>query len=1017
MKNTPHKVIIAIIIGLLSVQTFFPSLSSLLLPEIHAIDHTIEPLDETQNMSLLDKATQPIQTKEFDIHTPFFQFPVSVIEGVVDQPIDVFVVSSQPLDEITLVVAKEAAIVEEEFAAEVKSKKLSEEEQEWTLTFDEELMEFEIPIVFNQIGDYQLVIGEAELTIEVQAEDDEEEDSDDDADNETIETEVSPSETPQEGERTTQPSNDANLNENQQDTEADQAEAIAQLTEPVTPLNEISHRDVSNWQEFMAAIVNKDVNYINIVNDFESSDNPTQGVSGVAAGSATSNPTNGLAYIWTTASGISRTLVIEGNGYQIDFRAVAVGFYDSTVNSATPWDITYQNIDIVHGNYYGFMNFTNMSIAQQNLSRMRYHNLTNAGNQLIHSHATPVVMSGEVTSHQSPTYTSRSGRVQTINATNQVNMEITQLEVLDNAVVDMSTINAGNIYLYYATGRMIIGDDVKMTLRTAGTGGEAYGANIYIQNGRIDIGNRSELHLNARANSPAISMYASGAHFEMSEDSKVVIKADGRTTSLNGWGYNIIYMGAGSTMLIGNKSSVEIDAVNQGTTTSGVIHVAGAATFIVAKEGILDIKSDGTNPSHSLMTFLSSASTFTFADAQRINLEKTRAVTGNAANSSLISISGSGGLLDVDIQAAKQWRHGNLTEEPDFSWSPIFNLKVNFASTLSSISNVSSISQEIVDHFRANFTTRAQRILFEYIPDVEVHLEPLTEDPALEGSRIIRGKATPYSVIRFDGDPAIPAPQLQSPSFDDNSLFHLQADANGDFSLTLAEGDRFTKHNTVTAYAFLNGKFDTAETVVQEIATMNPRDPIAPDIEVNPENKPDIPEHLGFISIDFISQYNFGDVSISADTKQYKALPQRLSSADGSVTEERPNYVQISDRRAQFTGWELNATLSAAGFRNDRGEELRGARIILENAVMLTNAANSAIPPTYSESMILDPGVPALIAEADANEGSGTWIQRYGDMGTMGDSVKLEVPIGSNPRNMTYQATIEWELSFVPSTE
>ncbi|MGQ0518546.1 hypothetical protein ACT453_55190, partial [Bacillus sp. D-CC] len=77
-----------------------------------------------------------------------------------------------------------------------------------------------------------------------------------------------------------------------------------------------------------------------------------------------------------------------------------------------------------------------------------------------------------------------------------------------------------------------------------------------------------------------------------------------------------------------------------------------------------------------------------------------------------------------------------MTEEPDFSWSPIFNLKVNFASTLSSISNVSSISQEIVDHFRANFTTRAQRILFEYIPDVEVHLEPLPEDPALEGSRI-----------------------------------------------------------------------------------------------------------------------------------------------------------------------------------------------------------------------------------------------------------------------------------------
>ncbi len=43
-------------------------------------------------------------------------------------------------------------------------------------------MEFEIPIVFNKIGDYKLVIGEAELTIEVQTEDVAEDDSDDDTD-------------------------------------------------------------------------------------------------------------------------------------------------------------------------------------------------------------------------------------------------------------------------------------------------------------------------------------------------------------------------------------------------------------------------------------------------------------------------------------------------------------------------------------------------------------------------------------------------------------------------------------------------------------------------------------------------------------------------------------------------------------------------------------------------------------------------------------------------------------------
>ncbi len=38
-----------------------------------------------------------------------------------------------------------------------------------------------------------------------------------------------------------------------------------------------------------------------------------------------------------------------------------------------------------------------------------------------------------------------------------------------------------------------IGNDVKLFLRAAGTAGEAFGANIYIANGRIEIGNRSEL--------------------------------------------------------------------------------------------------------------------------------------------------------------------------------------------------------------------------------------------------------------------------------------------------------------------------------------------------------------------------------------------------------------------------------------------------------------------------------------------------------------------------------------------
>lgn len=203
--------------------------------------------------------------------------------------------------------------------------------------------------------------------------------------------------------------------------------------------------------------------------------------------------------------------------------------------------------------------------------------------------------------------------------------------------------------------------------------------------------------------------------------------------------------------------------------------------------------------------------------------------------------------------------------------------------------------------------------------------------------------------------------------------------------------------------------------VYRMMGVPSPVDPTDPDNEVSPENPPEIDEDQGLISIDFVSQYIFGDVSISAGTATYPARPQRLLDPQGNPTEERPNYLQISDRRAINDGWTLTATMTENGFQSNEGDSLPGARILLENIEMVTNSMNqSTVPPTYNETAKIEPGIPTPIASALDNQGTGTWVQRYGDLNTMGNSVKLEVPIGADPKQATYRATIEWELRFVP---
>lgn len=233
--------------------------------------------------------------------------------------------------------------------------------------------------------------------------------------------------------------------------------------------------------------------------------------------------------------------------------------------------------------------------------------------------------------------------------------------------------------------------------------------------------------------------------------------------------------------------------------------------------------------------------------------------------------------------------------------------------------------------------------------------------------------------------------------------------------------DEQGNQNPPSELSFRDAVFPAATTLkILKTGPLPPVDPLEPDVEVNPENPPVIPENQGLLSLDFVSQFRFGQVPIRSTKGTYHALPQQMIPAEGATeTKERPNYVQITDQRkdVEETGWRLSATLDSQGFRNEDNEPLIGAQISLANQRLMTTSENSnaSMPElsTVKDSVTLAPGEAQPLLTGDS-QSTGTWVYRFGDQETAATSVTLEVPAGANPKLGRYRATIEWSLSSVP---
>lgn len=997
MKKKPLKLLL-LVIGLVSIPLSFPFIRDTFIAPLYALQEQEREEDE------LSSSEEMADLKDVD-----FQFLTSNKQGYLGEKIPIEIVAHQPVTEVAVVLPPEAVIDPSLFPEGMTIEQM--EADQWQLLSETPQSSWLLPLAFGEEGTYEVMVGDERLAVEIQG-------------------------SPEEGEEGQEEAQESDREEAEPENEEQSETTYPDQTEPKEGAlpndaddSEDPKRYVANWQEFILAIQTRTVNYITLTENFDSPDRPAEGLSNVTMTNwfGNQNPSGVATYLYLNSPRISRTLIIEGQGHTIDFRSVSVCFNNITAHPETPWDITLQNIEMYSGNYYGPIQYNDLQADNQRAATIRYHNVNHVGNQLFHGFQSTAVLSGNVSSVQRNPYDAGLGRGNwNINATNQVNFEVGYLEVLEGAKVHLSTINAGNVWFPHSpNSTFTIGDDAEVTIIANGPNpNEAWGANICFRyNPTLTVGKGATLDLRTKSNSPAITtngwLPAQTAHINLLEESTLKISNSGRNTAANNDTTNIISMppGHGSSINLRKGSTLDIEAVNQNNSASHPIFFHASGQINIDEDATLDIKSDSLSASQSLIMFSTNSnannSTINIDDAARVNLQKTRSITSSTAH--VIR----NARLNVSNQSIKQWIPGNTNENPNFDWENILSLNANINASGIPTNTVSALDSNIAEHARANFTPRAQRLLFENIPPVEIALDPLTNDRSQRNSYTITGETSPGAYVRFSRDLSLPEPTLDTVvnAEGETERFHVIAEEDGSFEFDLSQFDDFDYfrgQEVVTATAFLNGRRDETSVIVDGV---DPRDPLNPDVDVDPDNRPTLPENQGLISIDFISQFDFGHVPIRSSQAYYPALPQKLRNAEGDPAGgERPNYVQISDRREESTGWTLSARLDEAGFVSEEGHQLRGVQLLLNNIRMATTSSNTSSTPTYLESRELNAGR-QILAKAEEGQGSGTWIQRFGDGETMDQSVMLEVPVNATPQATSYTGIIHWELSFVPEMD
>lgn len=222
---------------------------------------------------------------------------------------------------------------------------------------------------------------------------------------------------------------------------------------------------------------------------------------------------------------------------------------------------------------------------------------------------------------------------------------------------------------------------------------------------------------------------------------------------------------------------------------------------------------------------------------------------------------------------------------------------------------------------------------------------------------------------------------------------------------------------------------------VPDTSVTPPIDPVTPDAEkpvepfdpTKPEtgNKPN-PGTTGPLSIDFASSLDFGKNKISNKDEVYYANPQYFFTTDGTgpdLSNPKPNYVQVSDKRGTNAGWTLTVKQETqmTATTNTLNKVLDGAEITLTQNKAVSNS--TAVAPTPND-VALVAGDSSTVMSATAGQGSGTWISAFGNVESVevegkvtakNKAITLSVP-GATPKDaVQYKTVLTWTIADLPT--
>lgn len=325
------------------------------------------------------------------------------------------------------------------------------------------------------------------------------------------------------------------------------------------------------------------------------------------------------------------------------------------------------------------------------------------------------------------------------------------------------------------------------------------------QNSEINVGKNAMMAVNANQMStgaPVISM-GEKAKFNIAQKGSLVLNKNGGTGRL-------LDLSNGSQFEVRDEGTTKFTAANEGNSTSSMIYGGNGSAFIVGDKGTFEaVIKDGTGV-RSMLDF-GSNTTFRFSNAQKIDLD----ARGNT-NVNLINMTNPG-TFTADIQEVSAWSKADASQPtPTYHWTPMYgmNIKYNGINTVSVSGNsvANTIQKSFADHYR---TEKFSRIVYDYIPDVIIELDQLSDNKTLESGQkltgtVNNGAAVLFYIVSDENDPSkdvlLTEPTVDSPVEGDARKFNTIADDTGKFSFELPRDLTLKAGQKIKAYAWLDGK-------------------------------------------------------------------------------------------------------------------------------------------------------------------------------------------------------------------